>query len=200
MDYNSINNCMSNRQKLSMMAADLQQMAGATPNTYDEINDKMTDQQKLSLMASAIETIKNQGGGEKAPLYISPYFQDYSDDGLSEDEGDIEGIQGRGTTYEMLSDFVLFGQDPEYARSFLCIPSIGLYDGSYANATVPTQYGIDDSGDIVFVFSIFCANDNKYRTYSLTCTESLETAEDGHAVDAHWKRIITIPNGENMEF
>lgn len=66
MSYNSINNCMNNRQKLSMMAADLQQMAGATPNTYDEINNKMTDQQKLSLMASAIETIKNQGGGGKA--------------------------------------------------------------------------------------------------------------------------------------
>ena len=199
MDYNSINNCMSDQQKLSLSASALNQILGREPQTYDEINDKMSDQQKLSLIASALQELK-EGGGEKAPLYISPYFQDYSDDGQSVDEGDIEGIQGMGTTYEALYDFVLFGQDPEYARSFLCLPSIELYDGSYASATVPTQYGTDDNGDVVFIFSIFCASDNKYRTYSLTCTESLETAGDGHAIDAHWKRITTIPNGENMEF
>lgn len=66
MDYNSINNCMSDQQKLSLAASALNQMVRQEPKTYDEINDKMTDQQKLSLIAAALQELKdNSGGGGK---------------------------------------------------------------------------------------------------------------------------------------
>lgn len=70
--YDSINNCMSDQQKLSLMAANLQQMVGREPKTYDEINNKMSDQQKLSLIAAALDELKDKPSGEES-LAIDEY-------------------------------------------------------------------------------------------------------------------------------
>lgn len=74
MDYNSINNCMSGQQKLSLAASALNQMVGQEPKTYDEINDTMSDQQKLSIIASALQTLKDQGGGSGTIEPLNDYL------------------------------------------------------------------------------------------------------------------------------
>lgn len=59
MDFGSINNCMSDQQKLSLSAASLSALTGGGL-TYDDINNKMNDHEKLSLIASALTQL---GGG-----------------------------------------------------------------------------------------------------------------------------------------
>ena len=83
MDYNSINNCMSDQQKLSLAASALNQMVKQEPKTYDEINNTMSDQQKLSIIASALQTLKDQGGGG-ATLTINIGSTTYTYDGSSD--------------------------------------------------------------------------------------------------------------------
>ena len=53
MDFDSINNCMSDQQKLSLSAASLSAITGGGL-TYDDINNKMNDHEKLSLIASEL--------------------------------------------------------------------------------------------------------------------------------------------------
>ena len=53
MDFDSINNCMSDQQKLSLSAASLSAITGSGL-TYDDINNKMNDHEKLSLIASEL--------------------------------------------------------------------------------------------------------------------------------------------------
>ena len=80
MDYNSINNCMSDQQKLSLAASALNQMADNEPKTYDEINDKMTDQQKLSLIAAALQELKDSSSGGGKVLTLSYTTDDFEAD------------------------------------------------------------------------------------------------------------------------
>ena len=62
MDFDSINNCMSDQQKLSLSAASLSALTGGSL-TYDDINNKMNDHEKLSLIASALTQLGGGGGG-----------------------------------------------------------------------------------------------------------------------------------------
>lgn len=66
MDFDSINNCMSDQQKLSLSAASLSALTGGSL-TYDDINNKMNDHEKLSLIASALTQL---GGGEALTINI----------------------------------------------------------------------------------------------------------------------------------
>lgn len=59
MDFDSINNCMSDQQKLSLSAASLSALTGGEL-TYDDINNKMNDHEKLSLIASALTQLGNE--------------------------------------------------------------------------------------------------------------------------------------------
>lgn len=67
MDFDSINNCMSDQQKLSLSAASLSALTGGSL-TYDDINNKMNDHEKLSLIASALTQLG--GGGEALTINI----------------------------------------------------------------------------------------------------------------------------------
>lgn len=66
MDFDSINNCMSDQQKLSLSAASLSARTGGSL-TYDDINNKMNDHEKLSLIASALTQL---GSGEALTINI----------------------------------------------------------------------------------------------------------------------------------
>lgn len=62
MDYEEINDHMTEQQKSSLRAAVLQQMAGTTM-TYDEINNCLSEQQKTSLMTAALQTMVEDASG-----------------------------------------------------------------------------------------------------------------------------------------
>lgn len=62
MDYEEINDHMTEQQKSSLRAAMLQQMAGTTM-TYDEINNCLSEQQKMSLMTAALQTMVADASG-----------------------------------------------------------------------------------------------------------------------------------------
>lgn len=62
MDYEEINDHMTEQQKSSLRAAMLQQMAGTTM-TYDEINNCLSEQQKTSLMTAALQTMVEDASG-----------------------------------------------------------------------------------------------------------------------------------------
>lgn len=74
MDFNSINNCMSDRQKLSLSAAALQQMISGNL-TYDDINNKMSDQQKLSLIAASLQKLSGEEGSSVISGQIDINFE-----------------------------------------------------------------------------------------------------------------------------
>lgn len=188
MDFNSINNCMSNQQKLSLSAAALQQMIDNGELTYDDINNKMSDQQKLSLIASALQELKDKSSAP-LPLYIMPSFADYSDEGDTP-TGELYSIQGRGTSFETFTDAMLFGFDPEFYHPLMVTPSVELPNGIYLNANVPAQYGSNANGEPEIVFSIYDSAASKEYVYSLTLSQSEEEARGGgHAIDAIWQRL-----------
>ena len=70
MDYEDINDHMTEPQKTSLRAATLQQMAGTTM-TYDEINNCLSEQQKTSLMTAALQTMVADASG--APQEYTNY-------------------------------------------------------------------------------------------------------------------------------
>lgn len=74
MDFDSINNCMSDQQKLSLSAASLSALTGGSL-TYDDINNKMNDHEKLSLIASALTQLG--GGGETLTINVGSTTYEY---------------------------------------------------------------------------------------------------------------------------
>lgn len=69
MDFDSINNCMSDQQKLSLSAASLSTLTGGEL-TYDDINNRMSDQQKLSLIASSLTKLGGSLKGIRGRLVL----------------------------------------------------------------------------------------------------------------------------------
>lgn len=186
MDFNSINNCMSDQQKLSLSAAALQQMVNGNL-TYDDINNKMSDQQKLSLIAASLQELKDKSGA--APVYIQPDIQDFSEDGGS-DTGEIFNIEGSRTSYESFTDAVIYGHVPRSYRPVFVIPGIELPNGNYLDGSVPAQFRTNGDGDIEVVFHIYSTAETKDRIYSLVLSQSEEEAwGGGHAINAVWTRL-----------
>lgn len=89
MDFDSINNCMSDQQKLSLSAASLSALTGGS-QTYDDINNKMNDHEKLSLIASALTQLD---GGSGAILPLSDYLDVSSLTVLTDKDGLISAIE-----------------------------------------------------------------------------------------------------------
>lgn len=186
MDYNSINNCMSDQQKLSLSAAALQEMVNGDL-TYDDINNKMSDQQKLSLIAASLQELKDKSG--VAPVYIEPSIQDFSEDGGGS-TGEIFDIQGWMTSYESFTNAVIFGFSPDSYRPVRVAPLVELPNDNYLAGTVPAQFRTNGDGDVEVVFHIYSTAETKDRIYSLVLSQSEEEARGGgHAIDAVWTRL-----------
>lgn len=77
MDFDSINNCMSDQQKLSLSAASLSTLTGGEL-TYDDINNKMSDQQKLSLIASSLTKLGGSLKGIRGRLVLKTPFAGFA--------------------------------------------------------------------------------------------------------------------------
>lgn len=119
MDYDEVNNCMTEQQKNSLKTAALQQLlqkvlGGAQEYTsYDDVNNQLTEQQKNSYQTAALQQLVEAGigGGKQYTLML---------DSLLLDEEEIiplsSDIDGGGDTLAKLigisvSDFLQYLED-----------------------------------------------------------------------------------------
>lgn len=80
MDYDEVNNCMTEQQKNSLKTAALQQLlqkvlGGAQEYTsYDDVNNQLTEQQKNSYQTAALQQLAEAGVGGGDIVDLTPYF------------------------------------------------------------------------------------------------------------------------------
>lgn len=84
MDYDEVNNCMTEQQKNSLKTAALQQLlqqvlGGAQEYTsYDDVNNQLTEQQKNSYQTAALQQLVEAGigGGKQYTLMLDTLLLD----------------------------------------------------------------------------------------------------------------------------
>lgn len=104
MDYDEVNNCMTEQQKNSLKTAALQrllqQVLGASQEytSYDDVNNRLTEQQKNSYQTAALQQLAEAGigGGGGAIVPLEDYV-DISTFTITDKDGLIEAInEGKG--------------------------------------------------------------------------------------------------------
>lgn len=201
MDFDSINNCMSDQQKLSLSAASLSALTGGSL-TYDDINNKMDDHEKLSLIASALTQLGGGGGGAILPL--SDYLDVSNPTVLTDKDGLISAIED-GNGFYMANPYygplILHGAIDDDTIKLSSSPALSdqqLLSTSLAfdkntGTLDPTKMGATAFG---FPNHTTIDGDTILGLGKLTINIGSNTYEYDGSQDV----TITIADGENMEF
>lgn len=211
MDYDEVNNCMTEQQKNSLKTAALQQLlqkviGGAQEYTsYDDVNNQLTEQQKNSYQTAALQQLAEAdigGGGAIVPLsdYINDMWVITDKDGL------ISAIEdGKG-----------FYLGDSQAR-VVSILGGAVADGKITLTTSPIVDGSNGQlAQIAITYDEVTGAPISQETYAFTWPHvtsvgagfsllnlgklTLNIGNDTYEYDGSQDVNITIADGENMEF
>lgn len=200
MDFDSINNCMSDQQKLSLSAASLSALTGGSL-TYDDINNKMNDHEKLSLIASALTQLD---GGSGAILPLSDYLDVSNPTVLTDKDGLISAIED-GNGFYMADPYygpiILHGAIDDDTIKLSSSPaltdqqlmSVSLAFDKNTGALDPTK-----TSTIAFGFPNHTTSDS--NTILGLGKLTIHIGSNTYEYDGSQDVNITIADGENMGF
>ena len=187
MDYDEVNNCMTEQQKNSLKTAALQQLlqqvlgAPQEYTSYDDVNNQLTEQQKNSYQTAALQQLVEAGigGGKQYTLILDTTLSDVEEIlPLSSD------IDGSDTSAKLIgisvSDFLQYLEDVTTGgRTDLPNLKVHVYDAgsgmdafTVGDVSIVYRYtGEDDpeTGDPIFhyylSFAAYSSTDEIYKYY-----------------------------------
>lgn len=221
MDYDEVNNCMTEQQKNSLKTAALQQLlqkvlGGAQEYTsYDDVNNQLTEQQKNSYQTAALQQLAEAdiGGGTIVPLadYVDiSTFTITDKDGLIEAINDGKGFYVNGNVLPTgeVSDVLFSGainNDKIILTSNLTYALLGGTDYSLEQMTLnfDKNTGTLDPSDPAFQTEfVFPHVDTSTPMFKLLTLGELtiNIGSSTYTYNGTQDVSITIADGENTEF
>lgn len=210
MDYDEVNNCMTEQQKNSLKTAALQQLlqkvvGGAQEYTsYDDVNNQLTEQQKNSYQAAALQQLAEAdiGGDVIVPL------SDYIDENwvITDKDGLISAIEdGKG-----------FYLGDSHARAVIILGG-AVADGKITLTTSPTVDGSNGQlAQMAITYDEVTGAPISQEAYAFTWPHvtsvgagfsllnlgklTLNIGSNTYEYDGSQDVNITIADGENMGF
>ena len=221
MDYDEVNNCMTEQQKNSLKTAALQQLlqkvvGGAQEYTsYDDVNNQLTEQQKNSYQTAALQRLAEAdiGGGIIVPLadYVDiTTFTITDKDGLIEAINDGKGFYVNGNVLPTgeVADVLFSGaidNDKIILTSNLTYALLGGTDYSLEQMALnfdKNTGALDPTNPASMTEFIFPHVDTSNPGLKLLTLGELtiNIGSDTYTYNGMHDENITIADGENMGF